>query len=57
MIKLFLDRIGIKDKINTNKKKYVTEFLESMTDEEKVNWEYETGHPWETIYNEQKTSR
>jgi len=25
-----------------------------MTDEEKVNWESETGHPWETIYNEHK---
>lgn len=50
--KIFMDRIGIKDKINTNKKKSVTEFLESMTDEEKVKWESETGHPWETIYNE-----
>lgn len=49
-----LNRLGLKDRVDTNKLKSVTDYLESMTPEERIKYELETGQPWENLYNEQK---
>ena len=52
--KRFLNSLGIKDRIDTNSSKSITELLESMDENRKKEYEAETGQSWEKIYNEQK---
>ena len=52
--KRFLNSLGIKDRIDTNSSKSITELLESLGENRKKEYEAETGQSWEKIYNEQK---
>ena len=46
--------MGIIDRVTVNLVKIIKEFLESMSKEEKQQFESETSQTWENLYNEQK---
>lgn len=52
--KQFLNKLGIKDRINTNNSKSITDLLESMSEKDKNAYDSETDQSWQQLYNEQK---
>ena len=52
--KTFLNKLGIRDRIEASSPRSITTLLESMSEEERGKYESETGVKWIDFYNEQK---
>ncbi len=52
--KLFLTKVGIKDRLDKTNLRSITDLLDSMSAEERQKYESETGQSWDEFYNSHK---